>query len=257
MPIFSQRLAHRVQLTTDGHKAYLNAVENAFGANMITRSSSRFTATRLRTAKCVTVRNLMAPKKRSSNRRAAISTFDRTLNGKTFQCEWACDGLPTHQCVFKESREPRSGNCPALHVYNFARVHMTLRCTPAMAAGVTTHIWELEEIVNARLKLYHYRIRQRHFSGDPASVCSGPFGKGVCIVSHSSQFSQLRFRQRATPESSVRCLSTPELDKGCALKRSGAVQAISKRGGCAVQPMPSDNRGIKNREHVLVQEFLS
>ena len=38
----------------------------------------------------------------------------------------------------------------ALHFmyYNFARIHMTLRCTPAMEAGVSGHVWSLEEIVN-------------------------------------------------------------------------------------------------------------
>lgn len=40
----------------------------------------------------------------------------------------------------------------ALHFkhYNFARVHQTRRVTPAMAAGVTDHVWELEEIVDPR-----------------------------------------------------------------------------------------------------------
>jgi hypothetical protein len=38
----------------------------------------------------------------------------------------------------------------ALHYmhYNFARVHQTLRVTPAMEAGITDHVWSLEEIVN-------------------------------------------------------------------------------------------------------------
>ena len=37
----------------------------------------------------------------------------------------------------------------ALHFmhYNFARIHRTLRITPAMAAGVASHVWSLEEIV--------------------------------------------------------------------------------------------------------------
>ena len=37
----------------------------------------------------------------------------------------------------------------ALHFmhYNFARIHRTLRITPAMAAGVASHVWGLEEIV--------------------------------------------------------------------------------------------------------------
>ncbi len=32
--------------------------------------------------------------------------------------------------------------------YNFARIHQTLRCAPAMAAGISDHVWSLEEIVN-------------------------------------------------------------------------------------------------------------
>jgi hypothetical protein len=38
----------------------------------------------------------------------------------------------------------------ALHFmhYNFARIHQTLRVTPAMAAGVTDHVWEIGEIVD-------------------------------------------------------------------------------------------------------------
>jgi hypothetical protein len=33
--------------------------------------------------------------------------------------------------------------------YNVARVHRTLRCTPAMAAGITDHIWSVRELVEA------------------------------------------------------------------------------------------------------------
>jgi hypothetical protein len=44
-----------------------------------------------------------------------------------------------------ENRE----HAAALHYmyYNFARIHMTLRCTPAMEAGVADHVWSLEEVV--------------------------------------------------------------------------------------------------------------
>jgi len=37
----------------------------------------------------------------------------------------------------------------ALHYthYNFVRIHKSLRMTPAMAAGVTEHLWEIEDIV--------------------------------------------------------------------------------------------------------------
>jgi hypothetical protein len=47
----------------------------------------------------------------------------------------------------------------ALHFmyYNFARVHQTLKCTPAMRAGVTDRVWSVEEIVNLLppLKIQH------------------------------------------------------------------------------------------------------
>jgi hypothetical protein len=35
--------------------------------------------------------------------------------------------------------------------YNFVRVHRTLRCTPAMAAGVTDRLWSVEELINSAL----------------------------------------------------------------------------------------------------------
>jgi len=40
----------------------------------------------------------------------------------------------------------------ALHFmhYNFAHVHQTLRVTPAMEAGVSDHVWSLEELVELR-----------------------------------------------------------------------------------------------------------
>jgi hypothetical protein len=41
----------------------------------------------------------------------------------------------------------------ALHYahYNFVRVHRTLRCTPAMAAGVTNRLWSVEELIDAAM----------------------------------------------------------------------------------------------------------
>lgn len=32
--------------------------------------------------------------------------------------------------------------------YNFVRIHKSLRCTPAMAAGVTNRLWEIEDMIN-------------------------------------------------------------------------------------------------------------
>jgi hypothetical protein len=47
--------------------------------------------------------------------------------------------------------EKLENHCAAIALYfmhyNFARIHQTLRVTPAMAAGVADHVWEIEEIV--------------------------------------------------------------------------------------------------------------
>jgi hypothetical protein len=48
-----------------------------------------------------------------------------------------------------QAEEDRTTQSDALHFmhYNFARVHQTLRVTPAMEAGIADHVWSLEEIV--------------------------------------------------------------------------------------------------------------
>jgi len=47
----------------------------------------------------------------------------------------------------QEGREPRGGHSAYFMWCNFGRVHQTLRVTPAMDAGVTNHVWSVEEIV--------------------------------------------------------------------------------------------------------------
>lgn len=58
------------------------------------------------------------------------------------------------QRIFKEGRKPRSLDRPSLHALHFARIHQTLRVTPAMEAGVADRVWGLEEIANL-LKWVH------------------------------------------------------------------------------------------------------
>jgi hypothetical protein len=55
---------------------------------------------------------------------------------------------PPHQCISSKKVENHA-HAVALHFmhYNFSRIHNTLRVTPAMAAGVATHVWSPEEIV--------------------------------------------------------------------------------------------------------------
>jgi hypothetical protein len=57
---------------------------------------------------------------------------------------------PVHspdQWLFKEGREPRHAVALYFAFYSFCRVHQTLRVTPAMEAGLTDHVWSVEELV--------------------------------------------------------------------------------------------------------------
>jgi hypothetical protein len=52
--------------------------------------------------------------------------------------------------VERQNLTMRMGSAASIHFlhYNFARIHKTLRVTPAMAAGVSDHVWSLEEIIS-------------------------------------------------------------------------------------------------------------
>jgi hypothetical protein len=114
------RLANRVQLTGDGHKPYLEALEESFGADIDYAQMIKAYGDagappgRYSPAPCV-----------GSKRR-----FTRLTNG------------------FSKKAENRA-HAVAIYFmhYNFVRIHQTLRCTPAMAAGVTTKLWELVDMV--------------------------------------------------------------------------------------------------------------
>lgn len=148
----ADRLSTRVQLTTDGHKAYLEAVEGAFGNDidyaMLIKmyegdSGKRASAEqRYSPAACTgtqTQRITGNPdpahistshvERRNLTMRMSMRRFTRLTNGFSKK-------LDNHKAMI------------ALHYmhYNFARIHKTLRVTPAMEAGVADHVWSLEEI---------------------------------------------------------------------------------------------------------------
>jgi hypothetical protein len=124
----ASRLANRVQLTSDGHKPYLEAVEANFGADidysMLVKiySEAAHQPGRYSPADCKG-----AVKTRMGSRR-----FTRLTNAFSNKTE----------------NHPHSVAIHTMH-YNVDRIHQTLRCTPAMAAGVTPKLWELEDMVKA------------------------------------------------------------------------------------------------------------
>jgi IS1 family transposase len=144
------RLATRVQLTTDGHTAYLSAVEDAFGSEIDYAQLVKIYGTtpdsevRYSPAQCMGARKAVisgAPDFRH------VSTSYTERNNLTMRMQMRRFTRLTN--AFSKKVENHEAAI-ALHFmnYNFARIHQSLRITPAMAAGVADHVWSLEEIIN-------------------------------------------------------------------------------------------------------------
>jgi IS1 family transposase len=144
------RLANRVQLTTDGYKRYLKAVEGAFGADV---------------DYAMLVKLYGEPKGGQQERR--YSTGECCGSVKTAVCGEPDEKHISTSFVERQNLTMRMGmrrftrltngfskkieaheNAIALHYmhYNFGRIHKSLRVTPAMEAGISDHVWTLEEI---------------------------------------------------------------------------------------------------------------
>lgn len=144
------RLANRVQLTTDGHKVYLDAIENAFGGSIdyamlvkvyeLTSTEEQRKYSPVECTGAETKRISGNPikeyvstsfvERQNLTMRMSMRRFTRLTNGFSKNVENHAHHLALHYMY-----------------YNFCRVHKTLRVTPAMEAGIADHVWTLEEIV--------------------------------------------------------------------------------------------------------------
>ena len=147
----ADRLAERIQLTTDGLRSYPDAVYRAFGNDidytMLIKiygpSGDRSGAARYSPPECIGVKHepfsgTPDPKHISTSyverqnltMRMSMRRFTRLTN------------------AFSKKLDNLRHNV-ALHFmhYNFCRIHQTIRVTPAMEAGLANHVWEIEELV--------------------------------------------------------------------------------------------------------------
>lgn len=143
------RLANRVQLTTDKHNAYLEAVEGAFGGDVDYAQlvklygASSAPAGRYSPAECIGIRKKRIEgnpdvghvstsyvERQNLTMRMSMRRFTRLTNGFSKKVENHIHALALYFAF-----------------YNFTRIHKTLKVTPAMAAGVTDRLWSLEDIV--------------------------------------------------------------------------------------------------------------
>jgi IS1 family transposase len=145
MEDLASRLTNRVQMVTDGHKSYIQAVEDAFGTDIDYAQLVKIYGT--------------TPE---DNRERYIGAEKKTVFGKPDHDHTATGYIERANLTFRMSnrRHTRKTNAfsKKLHnhkcatalfmmYYNFARIHKTLRVTPAMEAGLTDHVWSYDEIV--------------------------------------------------------------------------------------------------------------
>lgn len=143
------RVANRIQITTDGHKVYANAVEGAFGADvdyamLIKIYGNDSFDRRYSTGDCIGTQTAVMSgspdplhistsfvERQNLTMRMSMRRFTRLTNAFSKKVDNHVAAIALH----------------FMH-YNFCRVHKTLRVTPAMEAGLAHHVWTIEELVS-------------------------------------------------------------------------------------------------------------
>ena len=144
------RLANRVQLTTDGLKAYLQPVEDAFGADVDFAQLIKIYGNTLGTNIPAEVR--YSPALCVGARKAVVTgnpDFKHVSTSQTERQNLSMRmGMRRFTNAFSKKLENLEANVALYFMhYNFCRIHQTLRVTPAMEAEISDHVWTLEEIV--------------------------------------------------------------------------------------------------------------
>jgi IS1 family transposase len=147
----ASRLTMRVQITSDGHRAYAEAVEGAFGMDVdfamliklygapSEKYDTRYSPSGLIGTRTAVLSGMPDPKHISTSfverqnltMRMSMRRFTRLTNGFSKKFENHCHSVALHYSY-----------------YNFCRVHQSLRVTPAMEAKLTDHVWSIEELLS-------------------------------------------------------------------------------------------------------------
>lgn len=143
----ASRVANRVQMSSDGYVTYLEAVDKAFGIDVdygtITKTyagagGGRYSPAAMVSAKRATItgspndRHISTShvERQNLTMRMHMRRFTRLTNGFSKKVEMHEQSVALH-----------------FTYYNFCKVHMSLRVTPAMESGLSDHVWSIEELV--------------------------------------------------------------------------------------------------------------
>ncbi len=146
------RLSNRVQLTTDGHKAYLEAVEGAFDGDVDYAILHKVYG-----ASPEGMKGKYSPVECIGTQKYRIEGDPDLKHVSTSYVERSNLTMRMHNRRFTRLTNAFSKKFEShVHMvaiwtvwYNWIRIHKTLRVTPAMASGLTDRLWDFEEIVTA------------------------------------------------------------------------------------------------------------
>jgi hypothetical protein len=144
------RLANRIQLTSDGHRVYLEAIETAFGSEVDyamlvkvygydAKPDTRYSPPECIATQLAVISGNPNPKHISTSMverqnwsvRTAMRRYTRLSNGFSRKIENHAAAVALNYFA-----------------YNFIKTHTSLRVTPAMAAGVTNRLWNVSDLVD-------------------------------------------------------------------------------------------------------------
>jgi IS1 family transposase len=150
MTDLASRLRHRVQLTTDGHRAYLDAVDMAFGNHQIDY------------AMLIKVYGAPPEGEKRYSPPECIGTDVKIIAGDPDHAHISTSYVERQNLTMRmgirrftrltnafSKKVENHAHAVAIHFmhYNFARIHQTLRVSPAMEAGVTDRLWDVDDLV--------------------------------------------------------------------------------------------------------------
>jgi IS1 family transposase len=149
MDDLAPRLANRVQLTSDGHRPYLEAVEGAFGGDIdyavLVKIYGAAPEGQRRYSPAVCTGAIKTPIEGKPDPKHISTSYVERQNLNIRMGDRRMTRL-TNAFSKKAENHAHMMAIYFMH-YNFVRIHQTLKVTPAMAAGVTVKLWEMRDMV--------------------------------------------------------------------------------------------------------------